>query len=299
MSKAWKWFWRVLAVLLLCLLVAAAVAYKSMRDMGFFREPVFETEPPAVPELARPALLVFSKTNAFIHVEAIPAAQQLMREIGAEQGWSVFVSDNGALHNPVDLARFDVIVWNNVTGDVLNPAQRQALREWLEQGGGFVALHSAGDDSHEVWPWYIDTVIRARFVAHPMNPQFQRARLPVEQPADPIVAHLGDAWEHEDEWYSFEASPRAADLRVLLSIDESSYSPQMFGRSLAMGSDHPMIWKHCVGAGRVLYSAPGHTAETYALAAYRELLRRAITWAGRLDESAMLPAQAALACETP
>ena len=298
MSKGWKWFWGVVGVLVLVAIFAGVRGYREARSMGFLREPVFETERPAVPALAHPAVLVFSKTNSFIHKEAIPAAKQLLEQLAAERGWHVYMSDSGAVYNAEDLARFDVIVWNNVTGDVLLPEQRAAMRAWLEQGGGFVGLHSAGDNSHDVWPWYQQTVIRAHFIGHPLDPQFQRATLHIEQPADPIVAALPATWSRTDEWYAFAKSPRAPDLRVLATIDERSYVPgSFFGKELAMGSDHPMIWKHCVGKGRVFYSALGHTAESYAEPEYREVLARAVAWAGRMGDPAAA-APGALACES-
>jgi type 1 glutamine amidotransferase len=297
MTKGWKHFWAVLGVLALIALVLTVLGYREARSLGFLREPVFETVREELPPLVHPAVLVFSKTNSFIHKEAIPAARQMLQDIAAEQGWSIYLSDNGAIYNPEDLARFDVIVWNNVTGDVLLPEQRSAMRAWLEQGGGFVGLHAAGDNSHDVWPWYQDTVIRAHFIGHPLDPQFQQAMLRVEQPADPIVSGLPDEWVREDEWYSFAASPRAPDVRVLLTIDETTYQPgKFFGKELGMGRDHPMIWKHCVGEGRVVYSAPGHTAETYADPKYRELVSRAIAWSGRINADGVTVPDG-LACE--
>ena len=277
---------RVLAGLVLLALLFLGYGIYVARSHGFLRRPVFETERPALPELQRPAVLVFSKTNAFIHKEAIPAAKALLEELAAERGWSLFISDSGGVFHPEDLARFDAMVWNNVTGDVLLPAQRQAMRDWLEAGGGYVGLHSAGDDSHGAWPWYQEHVIRARFIGHPFAPQFQRATLHVERPEDPIVAGLPRSWERVDEWYSFETSPRAPDLRVLLSIDEDTYTQlDHRERDISMGPDHPLVWKHCVGQGRVLYSALGHTAESYAEPEVRQLLARSIAWAGRLGET--------------
>jgi len=297
MSRGWKWFWGVLGALLVVALAFAGYGVWQARSMGFLRSPVFETERPQLPALQRPAVLVFSKTNSFIHKEAIPAAKELLQQMAGEQGWSVYLTDSGAVFNPEDLAHFDVVVWNNVTGDVLLPRQRAAFQAWLEQGGGYVGLHASGDNSHEGWPWYLDTVIRARFIGHPMSPQFQQATLRVEQPADPIVAAIPDPWVRTDEWYSFAKSPRAPDMRVLVTIDESTYEPGEFftGTRLAMGADHPMIWKHCVGRGRVFYAAPGHTAETFAEPEYRGLLRRAIAWAGRIGTPAVSPQP--LACE--
>jgi len=112
-----------------------------------------------------------------------------------------------------------------------------------------------------------------------MDPQFQQATLRIEQPADPIMDGIPAAWVRTDEWYSFAASPRASDLRVLATIDENTYRPgSFFSKELAMGPDHPMVWKHCVGRGRVFYAAPGHTAETYAEPPYRAMLERALDW---------------------
>jgi len=298
MKTGWKWFWGALAVILLVVVVVGYRGYREAQSYGFFRTPVFETERPELPALPKPAVLVFSKTNSFIHKEAIPAAQQMFETLADAEGWSVYLSDSGAVHNPEDLARFDVLVWNNVTGEVLLPDQRAAMRGWLESGGGFVGLHSAGDDSHESWPWYQDTVIRARFIGHPLDPQFQPAVLQVEQPADPILASLDGEWRRTDEWYSFAQSPRAPDLRVLLTIDESSYAPgSFFGTDLAMGQDHPVIWKHCPGQGRVFYSALGHTAESYAEPEYRDILVRAVKWAGKISGAAQPSAAARLSCE--
>ncbi len=67
-----------------------APIYREMRANGFFRDPVFETERPALPPLEHPAVLVFSKTNSFIHKEAIPAAKQVLEQIAAEQGCEHF-----------------------------------------------------------------------------------------------------------------------------------------------------------------------------------------------------------------
>lgn len=293
-----KWFWRVSAVLVVLALAGGGWSYLTMRSMGFFRTPVFETERPALPQMQHLSVLVFSKTNSFIHTDAIPAAKALLQQMGAEQGWSVFEYDGGGVFNAEDLARFDVVVWSNVSGNVLLPEQRAAMQAWMVKGGGFVALHAAGDNSHAEWPWYLDTVIGARFIGHPMHPQFQQARLRIEQPDDPIMAGLPDPWMRTDEWYSWEKSPRAPGVRVLATIDETSYNPvSLLGRSLRMGADHPMIWARCIGRGRVFYSALGHTAESYAEPEYREVLRRAIAWAGRMEQGAAA-AGAPLECES-
>ena len=301
MNKGWKWFWHITVALLVLALLLGIYGLIQARSLGFLRTPVYETVRPQLPTLPRPAVLVFYKTNSFIHKQAIPSANQLLDDLAKEHGWSVYISENGAVHNPQDLAQFDVLAWNNVTGDVLDAAQRAAMRAWLEQGGGFIGLHAAGDGSHDAWPWYQDAVIRARFTGHPIEPQLQQATIKTVPRADPIIAGLPAAWVRKDEWYSFESSLRSATTSILATIDESSYVPgSFFGTQLAMGDDHPIIWKHCVKQGRARYFAMGHTAHSYAEPEYRELLQRAIAWAGRLQDGNTSSAwPQALDCEAP
>ena len=275
-------FGRLALIVLAVLAVLVAALLIKLRLDGFLREPVYEQVAPELPaDLKRPAVLLFSKTNGFIHKEAIPAAQALYRQLAEANGWSLYLTDNGAVHNPADLARFDVVVWNNVSGDVLTPDQRQALQQYVEQGGGFVGIHGSGGDPEYAWSWYPQELIRAQFIGHPMFPQFQQASLQVERPQDGIVSHLPARFEMTDEWYSFRAPPR--DVQVLLSLDESTYAPRVLFMDLRMGEHHPIAWKHCQGQGRVFYGAPGHLAATYADPRYQRVLQEATRWAMQPD----------------
>ncbi len=280
-----KWMVRIAILLLLLLVVFGVRTWREMRAMGFLREPVYETERPELPALTKPAMLVFSKTNGFIHKEAIPVAKEMLKKIADEAGMAIYFTDSGAVHNAGDLSTFDLIVWNNVSGDVLTVGQRAALKQYLETGGGFVGLHASGGDFEYDWKWYPESLIKAQFIGHPTDPQFQTATIRIDDPQDPIVAHLGESWVREDEWYSFERSPRKAGVHVLATLDESTYEPKFMVKSIRMGDDHPIIWKHCLGNGRVFYSALGHTAETYREPEYIELVARAVGWAAGSEGS--------------
>jgi type 1 glutamine amidotransferase len=246
---------------------------------------VFETEPPVLPELlARPAILVFSKTNGYRHEEAIPAANKLLASMAVREGWSLYQTENGAVFNPTQLGQFDAVVFNNVSGNVFTPEQREALESFIENGGGFVGIHGSGGDPSYKWQWYVESLIGAQFIGHPMGPQFQQATMYVEDKTHPATQTLPDAWVRTDEWYSFEQSARKDGVQVLATLDETSYSPVgMGGQDLTMGTDHPIVWSHCQGRGRALYSALGHQAAAYAEPLYQDLLKGAIAWAARLQ----------------
>lgn len=282
-------------ILIVVVLVVAWFAISAYRNWDTIQRiflggvKVYETEAPTLPhDLPNPAVLVFSKTNAFRHEEAIPAANAMFAQISEENGWGIFQTENGATFSPEILVRFDAVIFNNVSGDVFTSQQREAFREFIENGGGFVGIHAAGDNSHEAWDWYINDMIGTLFTGHPMDPQFQEATVGVEDRTHPATDHLGSDWVRTDEWYSFDRSPRnSPGVNVLATLDESTYDPgSLFGTELAMGDDHPIIWWRCVGEGRVLYSALGHTAESFSEPEYVELLTDATRWAMTLDGEA-------------
>ena len=273
--------WSLLAIAVL--FIVGAVYAGMMFHRVYYGRHVYETVSPKLPEqLSHPAILVFSKTNGFREDDAVLASNAALATIAKNRGWSAFFTENGAVFNPTDLDRFDVTVWNNTSGDVLTPDQKQAFRRYIENGGGFVGIHGAGGDPRYEWPWYVETLIGAQFKGHPLNPQFQRAVVHIEDPNDVTVRGLPQEWSRVDEWYSFEKGPKGEGVKVLATLDERTYRPKMMWKDISMGSDHPIIWKHCVGKGRAFYSALGHSASTYQEPLHLKELEGAIAWASGL-----------------
>jgi len=102
-------------------------------------------------------------------------------------GLSYFSTEHSAIFNAEELAKFDVVVFNNMTGDSLTPLQEAAC---------------------------------ATFTSHPADPQFQDARVEVLNTAHPVMAGVSKSFMANDEWYSFEAPP-SKDFIALAGLDES------------------------------------------------------------------------------
>ncbi|WKN30416.1 ThuA domain-containing protein [Porifericola rhodea] len=273
----------LLALICLAALGVGAFVYKARYGFNFY-----ETKPPTLPaKLEQPSLLLFSKTNGFRHGEAIEASIPAIQAIAKENNWFVFTTDNGAVFNETDLAKFEVVIWNNVSGKVLNPEQRTSFRQYLESGGGFVGIHAAGDNSHQ-WEWYENEVIGAHFSHHPLNPQIQEAVLSLEKSQDnqSLRQHLPDQWKHADEWYMFFDNPKANGCQVLYALDESNIvtsgniSFMVTDKDWGMGNDHPIAWYKTVGEGKAFYSALGHHAEVFQTKQHHQMMENAIRWAG-------------------
>lgn len=255
--------------------------YQTLNQARVFDEPVYETVAPqlpltiAGPETSATAVLVFSKTQGFRHSDAIAAANTLFKSLGEKHDLQLYFTENGAIHNTQQLAHFKLIIWNNNTGDVLNTEQRQALKSYIHEGGHWLGIHGAGGTREYQWQWYPQELLRAQFKGHPLFPQFQTATIVVEDQRHPAMRHLPQRWQREEEWYSFNESPRARNVQVLASLDESTYNPKL---DLKMKGDHPLIWTHKVGKGIVFYSALGHNGSAYAEPAYRQLLENTLLW---------------------
>jgi type 1 glutamine amidotransferase len=266
----------LIAVLVVVIVLAGFVVYQ-LRSHGLLRAPQYDSVAPVLPELQGPAVLVLSKTNGFIHKEGLPAATTMLAELASENGWSIYQTDNAATHNTLDLERFDVVVWNNTSGDILTPEQRADFKAWLSSGGKWLGLHAAGGDPSYDWDWYANTLLGAQFFGHTMSPQFQDAQVMVAEPSE-LTSHLDSPWLiAQEEWYAFDRNPRDTGSSILLALDESSYdTEETFFPEPTMPDEHPIAWTHQVGEGTIIYSGIGHTAATYSLPAYREFIAKAI-----------------------
>lgn len=227
-------------------------------------------------------VLLFDKMTGFRDAPSVNAADAAFKAMADRKGWALVTTDKGGAMTPSILKNVDVVIWNNVSGDVLTLSQRKAFRSYIERGGGFVGIHGSAGDPVYFWDWYPDTLIGARFTGHPSAPQFQDATIRMEPHAGGIGRDIATDWRLNDEWYSFAVSARANGAKVVATLDERSYQPGSFlpgGPSIAMGADHPIAWTRCVGKGRSFYSAIGHRPETYADPNHLALLEQAIAWA--------------------
>lgn len=218
------------------------------------------TGPPvlsAAPGEAKPVrVLVFTKTQAYRHA-SIPAGIAALVGMAGKEGWKVDATEDAGRFTDSGLANYDVVVWLNTTGDVLNPEQQAAYERFHRSGKGTVAIHAGGADTEKTgWPWYREMMS----VAFKSHPRIQNGSLVVHDRTHPSTFLLPHRWEHVDEWYNFDGMP--AGVHVLIGIDEQSYEAGKDAMTPAFGS-HPLAWYRDFDGGRFFYTALGHTVEDY------------------------------------
>lgn len=211
-------------------------------------------------------VLVFSKTTGFRH-DSIPAGIALIRSLGAAHGFAVDATEDASLFTRQSLRSYRAVIFLNTTGEVLNNNQQADFEAYIRGGGGWVGVHSAADTEYS-WPFYGELLGGAWFRNHP---PIQAATLRVAEETHPSTRHLPPSFSFTDEWYNFQTRPQG---RVLLKLDEASYSPG----AGAMG-DHPIAWHRSIGTGRAWYTGLGHRIETYADERFVQHLLGGILWA--------------------
>ena len=199
-------------------------------------------------------VLVYSRVSNFVH-ESIPVVNLMLKLLGEETGAFTAVFNNEEQEfTPEYLQQFDMVFFNNTTfveRAFTNEAQRNALLDYVRNGGGWGGLHATTNAGGEEWMEYT-RMVGGQFDSHPWNSQGTWPVV-VEDPGHPIVQGFSRTeFTLSDEIYMFKHYDRS-QLRVLVSLaaDETS----LLGRP---DNDHPIVWVKKYGEGRVFYSSLGH-----------------------------------------
>lgn len=211
-------------------------------------------------------VLVFSLTKGFRH-DSIDEGIKALKNLGLTNNFEINATEDVSAFDESNLKKYALVVFLNPTGsDLFNDEQKNALKKYINNGGGFVGIHAATDCNYE-WEWY-GKMVGGYFASHP---KIQTAKLDVVMPKHKIVKGLPNTWMHKDEWYNFKSFNKA--VNVLVKVDETSYSG---GK---MNNDHPVSWYHEYDGGKVFYTALGHTKECYTDPNFLMHLLAGIKWA--------------------
>jgi len=218
---------------------------------------------PASPPAAPVRVLMVTATAGFRH-DSIPAARAAVAALAARGDFTVAATENlGELTAP-RLAATDVLMFALTSGELaLDAAQKSAIVGFVEQGGGFVGVHSATDTLYD-WPDY-GRIVGAYFKEHPWT---QTATVVVEDRGHPTTAGLETPFRLMEEFYTFQRNPRGS-VNVLLSLDP---------RSVGADGDYPLAWAQTIGRGRSYYNALGHFDATWNDPWFQRQIAAAIRW---------------------
>ena len=168
--------------------------------------------------------------------------------------------------------QYDVIVMYDMSKG-FTPEQRKAFADLLDTGIGVVATHH-NLGAHADWPGFAK-IIGGKYLFAPESIDGkewpastylddQEIHVSIADKEHAITKGLADFVIHDETYGQFYVAP---DSHVLLTTDHPKC-----GRDIA--------WTRQVGKSRVCYLMFGHGPSAWGNANFKELLLRAIRWAG-------------------
>ncbi len=223
----------------------------------------------AVPkEAAKPKsprkVLIFWRCEGFFHGSGIAGGNKAFALMGEKTGaFSVDCSNDYAVFEPANLAKYDAVMLNNTTYlKFPRPELRQALLDYVRSGKGLIGIHAATDNFYD-WPEGAK-MIGGLFDGHPWGGGGTWA-FRIDAP-DHVLnrAFGGKGFKLQDEIYQFKDPYSRDDRRVLLTLDLTDPATgKVTGGVKRADKDFAVAWIKTEGKGRVFYCALGHAANVF------------------------------------
>jgi len=192
--------------------------------------------------------------------------------------FEVTVTQDGAKVSRDGLLGYDAVVFFTA----INPpgVDKEALLEWVANGGAFIGIHSAANTFQNFPPF--GQMLGANFDRRPWrtreNPQ-TKVRIKVHDKQHPATRHLGDSFVIADDIYQF-MNFDPSQVSLLLSMDPDSLDLTN-PRVNRQDTHFPISWTRLHQEGRIFYTALGDWEPTWQNENYRTHLIQGIQWAMR------------------
>lgn len=220
-------------------------------------------------------MLFYTKNGkGYVH-DNIPNSIKGIQALSKEYGFQVHATEDPSVFTDEQLKQYDVIVFSNTNNDVFDTdAQRTAFMRYIQAGGGFVGIHSAGGTERN-WRWF-KQMLGATFYWHD---NFQPFTVNIIDPTHPSVAHLPSKWERTkgDEFYYLKQM--AVNLHVIALNDVSTLKGEDARRLDTFADGFPSVWCHEFDGGRSWYTSLGHDKDDYFDPVFQKHIMGGILWA--------------------
>ncbi|WP_226022981.1 PVC-type heme-binding CxxCH protein [Halomicrobium salinisoli] len=204
-----------------------------------------------------------------VETAATHYTEDLLKELAPyllRRGVRLHYTERQADLNAETLAHYDAVL---LYGNRQDPTEAQidALVEFVEDGGGFVPVHSASA-SFTSSDRFID-LVGGQFENHP---EIQTTTTDRQQPDHPVFEGV-DVFSSEEEPYRHQ--------NVADDIDVLEYGA---GADFGENEDEPWTWTRTQGDGRVFYTAWGHSS-VWDTTGFKQLLHNALRWASGNEDT--------------
>ena len=222
--------------------------------------------------------LLITETAGWQHESSFDAIPALFK-LATRHDFKLELKQKAMRLNDQWLAKYDVIIMINTTGDIFNDAEQAAIEKFIQSGKGWVGVHAASDTEYD-WKWYTE-MVGHMFKIHP---HVQTTMIDIHDNTFPGLSTWPKRRMWTDEWYEYIDGTRKENLNYLITVDESTYSTEaQWGdnKSRGHGDFHPIAWYHDYDGGRAWYTNFGHVPAVFGEKDFLDHLYGGIYWAAK------------------
>ena len=180
----------------------------------------------------------YTAKNDKAHISFVHEANQWFPKMAAKYNFEYDSTSNWGNLNREFLAKYQVVIFLDTRPE--GPAQRDAFREYMQNGGGWMGFHFSAfaltpSDYPQNWDWYHNTFLGSgQYLSNIWRPS--AAILDVDQDF-PATKKMPKTFKTSpNEWYRWEFDLRKnPDIKILCSIDTLSFP-------LGTGPKQSEIW---------------------------------------------------------
>ena len=217
-------------------------------------------------------VLVFTGTPD----ETTTAGVAAIEALGAANDFVVTSTADATQISTANLEGYRSVVFLNVEGDQLTDPQESALDDYVQDGGGFLAIGSTAQG--EPGSAAFAALIGARPTAGSSTAESEQVVVAGDR-VHPATRDLPLVWNRSDVWYQWEQRP-TGNVHTVVRY-RAVGAPAGDGTNVG-GTDHPISWCKDISRGRSFYMGMGRTAAAYGEDRVRDHLLGAIQWSAGL-----------------
>lgn len=217
----------------------------------------------------------YTAKNDAAHISFVHEANRWFPKMAKRYDFLYDSTNDWTKLNAEFLSHYQVVLFLDTRPET--PAQRDAFKNYMEHGGGWIGFHFAGfaltpSAYPQNWDWYHNEFLGSgQYKGNTWRPA--SAILRVEDSTHPAIKHLPKTFRSSpNEWYSWEKDLRKNDsIQILLSIDSSSF-PLGTGpkpHEIWHSGYYPVVWTNKYY--RMLYINMGHNDIAYENKTNKEL----------------------------
>jgi type 1 glutamine amidotransferase len=169
--------------------------------------------------------------------------------------------DWSKLNDPNLINQYKVVMFLD---DQPPSSARAGFQKYMEAGGGWIGYHVCAFTTNSAeWDWYHNKFLcKGNFKSNTWGPT--PAQMKVEDPAHAVTKGFPAVFKSEtSEWYNWTVNPRNnPDIKILCSIDKSSYPLGTDPNQSWTSGDNPIVWTNT--KYKMIYCNSGHNDMDYA-----------------------------------